>query len=78
MRIRYTRHAIEQMARRGINRAQVQRVIDAPESNQYDPNQVSIRLERAVRRRILRVWVRAPWPPAGDDVTVKSAAWKGQ
>jgi Domain of unknown function (DUF4258) len=78
MKIEYRPHALDQMRRRQITKRQVRRVLEAPTSVNYDPNQVSMRLERLVNNRILKVWVRAPWPSASDTVTVKSAAWKGR
>jgi hypothetical protein len=71
-------HIHDRMRERRISREQLQLVIDAPDSATYDTQMVSIRLERQVGSRILKVWVRAPWPPAGDEVEVKSAAWKGR
>jgi hypothetical protein len=78
MKIEYRPHALDQMRRRHITKRQVRFVLEAPTSVEFDPNQVSMRLERFVNNRILKVWVRAPWPPASDTVTVKSTAWKGR
>lgn len=78
MRIEFRQHARDRLRQRGITEKQVREVLEAPLSATYDPNHVSMRLEGLVRNRILRVWVRAPWPPASDTVTVKSAAWKGR
>ena len=78
MRIEFRQHARDRLKQRGITEKQIRAVLEAPTSATYDPNQVSMRLEGLVRNRILRVWVRAPWPPASDTVTVKSAAWKGR
>jgi hypothetical protein len=78
MRIEFRQHAKDRLRQRGITERQVREVLDAPASAAYDPDQVSVRLEGLVGNRILRVWVRAPWPPASDTVTVKSAAWRGR
>jgi hypothetical protein len=78
MRIEFRQHARDRLRQRGITERQVREVLEAPLSATYDPNQVSVRLEGLVANRITRVWVRAPWPPASDTVTVKSAAWKGR
>ena len=71
-------HAHDRMRERGISREQLQLVLDNPSSVVYDAKLVSMRLERLIEGRVLKVWVRAPWPPAGDEVEVKSAAWKGR
>jgi hypothetical protein len=78
MRIEFRQHARDRLRQRGITERQVREVLEAPASAAYDPDQVSVRLEGLVGNRILRVWVRAPWPPASDTVTVKSAAWRGR
>jgi hypothetical protein len=78
MRIEFRQQAKDRLRQRGITERQVREVLDAPASAAYDPDQVSVRLEGLVGNRILRVWVRAPWPPASDTVTVKSAAWRGR
>jgi Domain of unknown function (DUF4258) len=76
MRIEFRQHARDRLRQRRITEGQVRAVLEAPTSATYDPDQVSVRLEGLVANRILRVWVRAPWPPASDTVTVKSAAWR--
>jgi uncharacterized protein YuzE len=68
MRIEFRQHARDRLRQRGITERQVREVLEAPLSATYDPNQVSVRLEGLVANRILRVWVRAPWPPASDAV----------
>jgi hypothetical protein len=78
MKIEFRPHARDQMRHRHITESQIRLVLEGPTSVSYDPNQVSMRLERLVNNRILKVWVRAPWPPASDTLTVKSAAWKGR
>ena len=78
MRIEFRQHARDRLRQRGITERQIREVLEAPASAAYDPDQVSVRLEGLVGNRILRVWVRAPWPPASDTVTVKSAAWRGR
>lgn len=78
MRLILRTHIHDRMRERHISREQLQLVIDGPETTVYDEKMVSMRLERKIGSRILKVWVRAPWPPAGDEVEVKSAAWKGR
>ncbi len=75
MATRITVHAQKRMTARSISFAQVQAVLDAPETYRDDPDQRSVRLERAMSEGLLRVWVVAPWPD-GDRVVVKSVAWK--
>lgn len=75
MSIKYTRHLEARLKERGITHEQVEEVLASPERMTDDPEQGSVRLERLVSGRILKVWVVAPWP-AGDRVVAKSAAWK--
>ncbi len=75
MATRYVPHALERLEERGITQAEVELVLEAPESYHDDPNQKSVRLERKLAKGLLKVWVVAPWPD-GDRVVVKSAAWK--
>lgn len=72
-----TDHVRKRMAQRGITEAEIDQVLLAPDVAEYDPNQQSIRLERRLSARVLKVWVVPPWPPQGR-IIVKSAAWKGR
>lgn len=75
MSTKYTRHLEMRMAERGITREQVEQVLEAPDRYVDDPDQRSVRLERTISGQTLKIWVVAPWPD-GDNVVVKSAAWK--
>jgi len=65
------------MRERDVDEAAILAVIASPATSTFDPNKDSFRLERKVGGLLLKVWVRAPWPPApGSQVVVKSVAWK--
>lgn len=73
--IRLTTHARERMALRGVSIADVEGAVRAPDRAEDVAEEGSVRLERDVGDDVLKVWVVAPWPPAGD-VVVKSTAWQ--
>jgi len=72
--VRYTAHAKERMSQRGITAEQVEAVLADPERVNPDPEEHSVRLERAFVGRILKVWVAEPWP--ADEIVVKTTAWQ--
>lgn len=69
-----TKHAIERMAQRGVERSQLDRTVRAPHRSRADERQGSIRLERDFGDRTLRVWV-LPTEPGAGRVVVKTTAW---
>ena len=72
---RLTHHARGRMHSRQVDEPEIQEVLASPERYVPDPNHGSYRLERALSRGVLKVWVVKPWPPVGI-VVVKSVAWK--
>jgi len=79
---RFTLHALERMAQRGVTGAQVREVLGQPDRaipTTYTSPDVgerdSVRLEKGFRRRILKVWVPTDWNST-DPVPVKSVAWQ--
>lgn len=72
--IRYTTHARERMQQRGVDAADIERVLARPARVLPDAGENSVRLEGDFRGRLLKVWVVAPWP-SKDEIVVKSTAW---
>ncbi len=67
-------HAKERMQQRGVAAEQVKSVLDRPRSQERNPLENSVRLERDFEGRVLKVWVAEPWPPTYEAV-IKSTAW---
>lgn len=74
--VRFTTHARERMAQRGVAQRAVEATARAPHRVVPDAGNGSVALERDVDGDVLKVWVVAPWPPADDAVVVKSTAWQ--
>lgn len=72
--VRWTTHARERMSQRGVSIDNVRAVVTRPERAVADAAEGSVRLERDLGGRTLKVWVVAPWPPEREAV-VKSTAW---
>lgn len=72
--VRWTTHARERMSQRGVSSDNVRAVVTRPERAVADAAEGSVRLERDLGGRTLKVWVVAPWPPEREAV-VKSTAW---
>ena len=73
--VHITQHAHERMTQRGITHDQVTAVLGQPERQKCDPIERSVRLERDLDGRTLKVWVAEPWP-ATRQIVVKSTAWQ--
>lgn len=80
--VRFTPHALERMAERGVSEAQVREVLGQPDREvptTYTSPEVgerdSLRLEKGFHRRILKVWVPTDWRSI-EHVAVKSVAWQ--
>lgn len=80
--VRFTPHALERMAERGVSEAQVRDVLGHPDralpTTYTSPDlgeRDSVRLEKDFRRRILKVWVPTDWTSI-EPVAVKSVAWQ--
>ncbi|QDZ15090.1 KH domain-containing protein [Humibacter ginsenosidimutans] len=72
--VRYTNHARERMAQRGVTAVQLESVLAKPARVDRDVEENSVRLEGDFDDRVLKVWVAEPWPSAGE-IVVKSTAW---
>lgn len=72
--VRYTNHARERMAERGVTAQQIAAALARPDRHEADRVENSVRVERDYDGRTLKVWVAEPWPPASEAV-VKSTAW---
>ena len=73
--VHFTKHAHERMTQRGITSDQVTWVLIHPERQKSDPIENSVRLERDLEGRTLKVWVAEPWP-ATSQIVVKTTAWQ--
>jgi hypothetical protein len=80
--VRFTPHALERMAERGVSEEQVRDVLGKPDralpTTYTSPDhgeRDSVRLEKDFRRRILKVWVPTDWASI-EPVAVKSVAWQ--
>lgn len=69
----FTKHAKERMLERSVSFEQLEAVIASPEAERACPKEGSIRLERNIDGRRLRVWVASPWPAA--QALVITTAW---
>ena len=72
--VRYTNHARERMAERGVSEQQIVTTLNRPDRHEPDRVENSVRVERDFDGRTLKVWVAESWPPRGEAV-VKSTAW---
>ena len=72
--LRYTNHARDRMAQRGVTAQQVASALAGPDRQEKDPLENSVRIERDFAGRTLKVWMAEPWPPKHEAV-VKSTAW---
>ncbi|MBP3043002.1 DUF4258 domain-containing protein [Arthrobacter jiangjiafuii] len=71
----YTNHARERMLQRQVRQHQIEQVIAKPSRSVPDRENGSVRLERELDGRVLKVWVVAePWETA-KTATVKTTAW---
>ena len=71
----YTNHAKDRMLERQVRQHQIEQVIAKPSRSVADRENASVRLEREVDGRTLKVWVVAePWETA-NSATVKTTAW---
>lgn len=71
----YTNHAKERMMQRQVRQHQIEEVIAKPDRQIRDRENGSVRLERQLGGRTLKVWVVAePWQTA-KAATVKTTAW---
>jgi len=71
----YTNHAKERMLERQVQQHHIEEVLAKPTRQIPDRDNESVRLERQIDGRILKVWVVAePWKTA-NAATVKSTAW---
>ncbi|MCC3300679.1 KH domain-containing protein [Arthrobacter sp. zg-Y895] len=71
----YTNHAKERMLERQVRQHQIEQVIAKPSRTVPDRQNGSVRLERELDGRVLKVWVVAePWETA-KAATVKTTAW---
>lgn len=71
----YTNHARERMLERQVQQRHIEEVLAKPSRQIPDRDNESVRLERQIDGRILKVWVVAePWTTA-NAATVKSTAW---
>lgn len=71
----YTDHAKERMLQRQVRQHQIEQVIAKPDRQTPDRDNGSVRLERLLDGRTLKVWVVAePWQTA-KAAKVKSTAW---
>jgi len=68
-----THHAKQRMVEREVSSAQIDHVVANPSRLFRDGKNNSVRLEREVDGRTLRVWVAEPWPAA--KTVVKTTAW---
>jgi hypothetical protein len=80
--VRFTPHALERMAERGVSEEQVRDVLGHPDralpTTYTSPDlgeRDSVRLEKDFRRRMLKVWVPTDWASI-EPVAVKSVAWQ--
>lgn len=68
-------HAQERMQQRRISADEVTAVLRTPDRCQPDPGQSSMRFEKDLGGRTVKVWVAAdPWPPVGQAVIKTTAA----
>jgi hypothetical protein len=68
-----TAHARERMAQREVTVAQIETVVGRPERVVGIAEESSVRLERSIDGRVLKVWVPEPWP--APEAVIKTVAW---
>lgn len=73
VRHNYTAHAHERMQQRGVTADEVEHVLVAPSRSIPCPSQDSVRLEREINGRVVKVFVVAPWQ-VGEPATIKTVA----
>lgn len=72
--VRLSAHAQQRMDERGVELGQIYTVLAAPDHQERDPVESSVRLDGCDDgHRFLKVWVAEPWPAA--EIVVKSTAW---
>ena len=73
--LRWTTHVRERMQQRRISADEVTATLRTPDRVQADPAQQSMRFEKDLPDRTVRVWVAAePWPPVREVVVKTTAA----
>lgn len=71
----YTNHAKERMLERQVQKHHIEEVLAKPSRQIPDRDNESVRLERQIDGRILKVWVVAERWKTANEAIVKTTAW---